>query len=304
MKVIITGGTGLIGQALAEDLAADGHDVILLSRSTGTVVGLSTSVRVEKWDGRTATGWGHLVEGADAIVNLAGANLSAGRWTAKRKQEILQSRQDPGAAVVQAVQAAKNKPAVVVQVAAIGYYGSSETELFDEEDGPGTDFLASVCQEWEASTKGVEDLGVRRVVVRMAVVLSKKGGALPRMLLPFKLFVGGPIGSGKQWMSWVHLADAVRALRFLIETPQAQGVVNLSATPLTNRQLSKIIGKVLHRPSFIPVPAFVLKLLFGEMSMVLLDGQRVSSKRLESLGFQFRYPEAEAALMDLLHKKA
>ena len=174
MKVIITGGTGLIGQALAADLAADGHEVILLSRSKGAIAGLSPTIRVEKWDGRTAAGWGHLVDGADAIVNLAGANISAGRWTAKRKQEILQSRQNAGAAVVQAVQQAQNKPAVVIQAAAIGFYGPSETKFFTEANGPGDDFLAQVCQAWEASTLPVEDLGVRRVVARLAVVLSNR----------------------------------------------------------------------------------------------------------------------------------
>lgn len=304
MKVIITGGTGLIGQALAADLAADGHEVILLSRSKGAIAGLSPTIRVEKWDGRTAAGWGHLADGADAIVNLAGANLSAGRWTAKRKQEILQSRQNAGAAVVQAVQQAQNKPAVVIQAAAIGFYGPSETKFFTEANGPGNDFLAQVCQAWEASTLPVEDLGVRRVVARLAVVLSNESGALPRMLLPFRFFVGGPLGSGKQWMSWVHIADTVEALRFLIDTSQAEGAFNISATPLTNRQFAKTIGMVMRRPSFIPVPAFVFKLLFGEMSTVLLEGQRVSSKRLTDLGFNFRYPEAQVALANLLHKKA
>jgi hypothetical protein len=302
MKIIITGGTGLIGRALAEDLAKDGHEVILLSRSSLPASSLPAGVRVEKWDGRTAQGWGQLADGADAIVNLAGENLSAGRWTAKRKRSILDSRTNPGAAVVQAVQQAAHKPGVVIQSSAVGYYGPGEAEGIAEDTPPAADFLAQVCQAWEASTQPVEALGVRWVVTRSGVVLSTRSGALPRMLLPFKFFAGGPLGSGRQWLSWIHLEDEVRALRFLIENPQAQGAYNLSARPLTNRQFAQAIGKVMRRPAFFTVPAFLIRLLFGEMSTVVLDGQHVSSQRLLEAGFQYRFPEAEAALRDLLKR--
>lgn len=302
MKIIITGGAGLIGRALAEDLAKDGHEAIILSRrpQPGTV--LPPGVRLEKWDGRTAQGWGKLADGADAIVNLAGENLSAGRWTAKRKRAIMESRTQSGAAVVQAVQQAVNKPRAVIQSSAVGYYGPSDDKLFSEDAPPADDFLAGVCQAWEASTQPVEALGVRRAVMRSGVVLSTRSGALPRMLLPFRFYAGGPLGSGRQWLSWVHLEDEVRAVRFLIDTPQARGVYNISAEPLTNRQFAKAIGKVMRRPSFFPVPAFIIRLLFGEMSTVVLDGQRVSAQRLSDQGFQFHYPEAEAALRDLLKR--
>jgi uncharacterized protein len=302
MKIIITGGTGLIGSALAEDLANDGHEVILLSRAAQSAKKFLPGIRVEQWDGRTAQGWGHLADGADAIVNLAGENLSAGRWTAKRKKAIIESRLNAGAAVVQAVQQATIKPRVLIQSSAVGIYGPHDAELFREEDAPANDFLGQVCQAWEASTQPVEAMGVRWVVARSGVVLSTRSGALPRMLLPFKFFAGGPLGSGRQWLSWVHLEDEVRALRHLIQNPQAKGIYNITAQPVTNRQFAKVIGKVMLRPAFIPVPAFIIRLVFGEMSTVVLDGQRVSAKRLEDLGFRFRFPEAEKALADLIKK--
>jgi uncharacterized protein (TIGR01777 family) len=303
MRVIISGGTGLVGSALAEALTQDGHEAIVLSRSPERAVDFPLGARLEKWDGQTALGWGKLVDGADAIVNLAGENLSAGRWTARRKQQILESRQNPGKAIFQAIQQAEKKPLVLIQSSAVGYYGPSGDEWLSEESPPATDYLAGVCQAWEASTQPVEDLGVRRVVTRSGVVLSTRAGAFPRMLLPFRLFAGGPLGSGKQWLSWVHLEDEVRALRFLIENPAARGAINIAAQPMPNRQFAKVLGKVMHRPAFIPAPAFAIRLLFGEMSTVVLDGQRVSAERLTGLGFRFRFPDAEAALMDICLKK-
>jgi uncharacterized protein (TIGR01777 family) len=302
MRIVITGGTGLIGKALAEDLAQDGHEVFILTRSPRTGTNSHPCIHYVQWDGRTAQGWGHLSEEADALVNLAGENLSAGRWTARRKRLILDSRANAGAAVVQAVQQAQRKPRVLIQSSAVGYYGPDTPGLLAENTPPANDFLGRVVQAWEASTQPVEALGVRRAVIRSGVVLSPKAGALPRMLLPFKFFAGGPLGSGRQWLSWVHLEDEVRAIRFLIEHSKAQGAYNISAEPLTNRQLARAIGKVMRRPAFFPVPAFLIRLLFGEMSTVVLDGQRVSSQRLESLGFRFRYPQAEPALADLLKR--
>ncbi len=303
MRIIISGGTGLIGSALAGNMARDGYEVILLSRKEQPVEGLAPGILLQKWDGRSAQGWGKFADGADAIVNLAGENLSAGRWTTRRKRMILESRVNAGAAIVEAIQQANDKPRMLIQSSAVGYYGPSETELFSEDDPPAKDFLAGVCQAWEASTQPIEDLGVRRVVVRTGVVLSSKAGALPRMLLPFKFYAGGPLGSGQQWLSWVHVEDEVRALRFLIDTSQARGVFNISAKPATNRQFAQTIGKVMHRPAFFPVPSFIIRLAFGEMSTVVLDGQRVSAKRLSDLGFQFRFSEVEAALRDLLDRK-
>jgi uncharacterized protein (TIGR01777 family) len=301
MAIIITGGTGLIGRALVANLAADGHEVVLLSRTPERATGLPAGARAEGWDGRTATGWGHLADGAKAIVNLAGESIAAGRWTAERKRHISESRLNAGRAVVQAVEAATHKPHVVIQASAVGYYGPRGDEEVTEETPPGNDFLAQVAVEWEGSTAPVEALGVRRAIIRSGVVLSSAGGALPPLLLPFKLFAGGPLGHGQQWFPWIHVADEVGAIRFLIEDQAASGPFNLTAPhPLTNAEFSRVLGRVLRRPAIMPTPAFALRLLFGEMATVLLDGQRAAPRRLLGLGFIFRLPEAEAALRDLL----
>jgi uncharacterized protein (TIGR01777 family) len=263
--------------------------------------------RIEPWDARTVHGWGHLADGATAIVNLAGASLSGtgffpARWTEKRRRAILQSRLDAGRAVVEAVAQATHKPGVVVQSSAIGYYGYHGDERLTESDAPGDSWLSRfVAQGWEPSTAPVEEMGVRRVVVRSGIVLSTEGGALTRLLLPFRLFAGGPMGSGAQWYSWIHLQDQVRALRFLIETSEAQGAYNLVApNPVRNRDLARHIGRIMRRPAFIPVPGFALRLAFGEVAGVVLKGQRALPRRLLALGFAFRFPTAEAALRDLL----
>ena len=303
MRVIIVGGSGLIGRALTANLTGDGHEVIILSRNPARAAGLPAGARAEGWDGRTAAGWGAAADGADAIVNLAGENLAGGRWTEERKRALRDSRLLSGQAVVQAVQSASRKPAVVVQASAVGYYGPHGDEEVTEETPPGSDFLARLAVEWEASTAPVESWGVRRVLIRTTPVLSLKEGALPRMVLPFRYFVGGPLGSGRQWFPWIHVADEAAAIRFLMERPDASGPYNLTAPQsLTNAQFSKILGRVMGRPSLIPTPALALRLIFGEMSTVLLDGQRAVPRRLQSLGFAFRFPDAETALRDLFHR--
>jgi uncharacterized protein (TIGR01777 family) len=204
--------------------------------------------------------------------------------------------------VTQAVEKASRKPGVIVQSSAVGYYGPDHGDaLLDESTAPADDFLGGVAVEWEASTAAVERAGVRRAIVRSGVVLSTEDGALPRILLPFKLFAGGPFGSGRQWMSWIHLADEVRAIRFLIETEAASGPFNLTApNPVTNADFGRTIGRVMRRPYFMPVPDFAMRAAFGEVATTVLDGQRVVPRRLQELGFEFRFPEAEAALRDLL----
>lgn len=303
MRILIAGGSGSIGQALTQSLIKDGHTVTILSRKPQPPAKSSTGVSILHWDGVTTSGWGHIINDIDAVINLTGENIGAGRWTKKRKQLILESRDKPGRALSAAIQQAKSKPGILLQVSGVGSYGASESQIFDEESAYGDDFAAGVCKVWEASTKAVETVGVRRIVVRLAVVLDKKTGALPRMLLPFRFFVGGPLGTGRQWFSWIHMQDAIRAIRYLIETPRGQGTYNVSANPVTNLQFAKTLGKVLHRPSFIPVPSFAIKLLFGEMGTVILDGQRVSTKRLEDLGFHFMFPNIGNALEQLFGKK-
>jgi uncharacterized protein len=302
MRVIVLGGTGLIGKALVAGLVKDGYAVVVLSRDPRRYSGrLPAGVQLQGWDGRSAQGWSHLADGAAALVNLAGESIGSGRWTAARKKSILESRVNAGKAVVEAVDAAQDKPRVVIQASAVGYYGSRRDEIVTEQDGPGDDFQSGVCQAWEASTLAVEAAGVRRAVIRSGVVLSLKGGAFPLMLLPFRLFVGGKTGSGAQWLSWIHLADEIAAIRFLIKNPQASGVFNLSApNPLTNAALSRLIGEVMHRPALLPAPAFAVRAVLGEMSTLILDGQRVVPERLQALDFIFQYPQAEGALRALL----
>ena len=309
MRVIITGGSGLIGRALAASLAADNHEVIILSRNAQSVRSLPKGARAEQWDGRTATGWGRLADGADAIVNLAAESIAGEsllpilfkRWTSRRKRRILDSRTNAGQAVLQAIEAAKRKPGVLIQSSAVGYYGTLRDEELTEEAYRGSDFLARVAWDWEVSTSQAEVMNVRRVVTRSGVVLSTKGGVLPIMLLPFKFFVGGRLGSGRQWFSWIHVADEVSAVRFLIDNPDARGPFNLTAPQtLTNAQFSKVIGRVMRRPSFFPTPGFALRLPLGEKATIVLDGQRPIPKRLLDMGFKFQFPEAEPALRDLL----
>lgn len=300
MRIIITGGSGLIGRALVESLAQDGHEVIVLSRNPAAVKNLPKGARAEKWDGRSALGWGQLADGVDAIVNLAGATISE-RWSDSRKKEIRESRVNAGKAIVEAVKAAVKKPSVVIQSSAVGYYGPRGSEEITEESGAGSDFLASICKSWEASTAELDSLGVRRPIIRTGVVLAKDGGALPRMLQPIKMFVGGPLGSGKQYFPWIHLKDEVAAIRFLIENKTANGVYNLSAPkPLTNKEFTQVTGKVLGRPAFMPVPAFAMETMFGEMSTLLLDGQRQMPAHLLKEGFKFQFTDAAAALKDVL----
>jgi uncharacterized protein len=306
MRIIITGGTGLIGKAVANSLAKDGHEIIVLSRNKHKTSGFASGVRVVEWDGRSAKGWGELADGAGAIVNLAGESIAGEgfppkRWTAERRKRIRDSRVNAGNAVTEAITAAAKKPGVLIQSSAVGYYGPRGSEDISENSPPANDFLAEVCKAWEASTAPVEALGVRLCIIRSGVVFSTKGGVLPMLSLPFKLFAGGKIGSGQQQTPWIHIDDEVEAIKFLINTPSANGVFNLTApNPLTNAQMATVLGRVLHRPSFIPTPGFPFKLAFGELGdVLLLKGQRAVPKHLQEAGFQFHYPEAEGALKDL-----
>jgi uncharacterized protein (TIGR01777 family) len=304
-RILITGATGFIGRALVGELTAKGYEVIALTRDPRKSESLfGARVRSAAWDGRTAEGWGPQADGALAIVNLAGDSLAEGRWTEAKKARILASRLESGAAVVEAIRAARTKPKVLVQASAVGFYGPRGDEPLDESSSPGDGFLAAVVRAWEDSTREAGDLGVRRVVARSGLVLGRDGGVLPRLVMPFRLFAGGPLGSGRQWSSWIHLSDEVRAIRFLVEREDLSGVFNLTAPhPLREKELCRAIGEVLRRPCWLPVPAFVLSLLFGEKAReTLLGGQCVLPQGLDSAGFEFAYPFARQALEDLLRK--
>jgi len=306
LQVVITGGTGFIGRALAASLARDGHRAIVLSRRPESAPVPGPGVEVVRWDGRSADGWGQLVAGAGAIVNLAGESITGtgwipSHWTAARKRRIAESRTSAGLAVVQAIEGAGGKLPALIQASAVGYYGPHDDEAITEDCPPGSDFLASVCVAWEASTQRAEALGARRVLLRTGLVLDAHAGALPRLMLPFKFFAGGPLGSGRQWCPWIHIADEVRAIRFLIESPEARGPFNLTApNPLTNLAFSRALGKAMGRPALALAPAFALRLALGEMATLVVDGQRALPARLAGLGFCFAFPDAGAALRDLV----
>lgn len=309
MRYIITGGSGIIGRQLAKSLVADGHEVIVLSRDPSAHQ-LPAGVRGVRWDARTAEGWGPLADGARAIINLAGESIGGsgtiplpGTWSDERKRRIKESRLNAGRAVVAAVDAAGVKPQVVFQMSGIDYYPATE-KVMTEESGRGHAFPAQVAAEyWEPSTAPVEQLGVRRVIARTAPLLHLKTGPLPASILQFKLFAGGRLGSGRQWFSWIHTEDTIRAIRFLTDNEAAEGVYNLaSPNPVTNAQFSRILGRVMGRPSLLPVPEFALKLMLGEVSTLVLDGRPVSVKKIQALGFTFRFPELEGALRDTMKR--
>jgi uncharacterized protein (TIGR01777 family) len=301
MRVIITGGSGLIGRELTKSLSNDGHEVIILTRNPKQDPQLPESARQVKWDAKSADGWGELADGAGAIINLAGEGIADSRWNEERKKRIYASRVDAGRAVMAAIGQATAKPKVLIQSSAVGYYGSRQDEPLSESASCGTDFLSQVCFDWEASTAGAEGMGVRRAVIRTGIVLSNEGGAWPRIVLPYKFFAGGPLGNGKQYWPWIHMADEVGSIRFLLDNEAATGVFNLSAPePLTNRDFGAKLGDVMKRPSLLPVPAFALNILFGEMSTVLLDGQRAIPQHLQELGYKFQYPSAQSAFAELL----
>ena len=301
MRVVIIGGSGFIGRALTRSLTRDGHEVVVVSRS-GRGRSPAGAVSFAAFDGSSGQGWSQHLDGAFALVNLAGENIASGFWTEARKARILESRLAAGRAVMDALGRVAAKPAVLIQGSATGYYGDRGEALTTEDAPRGTGFLAEVADKWEASTAAAPALGVRRVVVRTSVVLDAGGGALPRMLAPYRLFVGGPLGSGRQWFSWMHLDDKVRAIRLLMEHEDASGPYNLAAPEaVTQNGLAAALGKALSRPARLRVPPAVLRLVLGQMAQELfLNGARVVPERLTRLGFSFRFPTLAAALADIL----
>jgi len=304
MKIIIAGGTGFIGSALVNALLPEKHEIIVLSRAPEKIKLAHPAIQLVKWDGKTGDGWARYADGADALVNLAGEPIAPLPWFGERKIKIRASRVNAGYALADAALQAKNKPRALVQASAVGYYGLRGDERLNEDAPPGDDYLAQVCRAWEAATLAVEAQGVRRAVYRTGLVLARHGGILPLMALPFQFFVGGRVGDGKQWMSWIHLADEIAAIKTLIQNENARGAFNLVApNPVRNQTFARALAQALGRPSVIPTPAFALKAPFGEMAdLLLLGGQRVAPQRLAQLGFQFRFPTIEAALQDVYRK--
>lgn len=314
MKIVIAGGTGFLGQALADQALAIGHEVVVLSRgrpgSAAAAASLSSGGRGPSrasWlpDG-SAGNWASVVNGADAVVNLAGESIADGRWTAARKARILDSRVLATQSLVAAARAAATPPRVLINASAVGYYGSRGAEVLTEESAPGRDFLASVCTAWEREALQAAGSVQRVALVRSGLVLASHGGALGQMLAPFKLYAGGPLGSGRQFVAWIHLADWVRLVLFVLATDSVAGPVNgVGPNPVTNAAFAQTLGRVLHKPSLVPAPAVALRLALGEMAdALLLASQRVVPAKATAAGFAFLFPDLDAALRDLLDRAA
>ncbi|MBN1436383.1 MAG: TIGR01777 family oxidoreductase [Sedimentisphaerales bacterium] len=307
-RIVITGGTGFIGSALCRSLVDAGHNVVILSRRAqheGDVK--SEAIKIVRWDGANVGDWVTEVDGAFAIINLAGENLANGRWTAEKKERILDSRIQAGTVLLESIRQAVHKPEVWVQASAIGIYGSRGDALLDEAAGAGDGFLAEVAQQWEASVDDVCEYGVRLVVLRFGVVLGNSGGMLSHLLGVFRKGLGGPWGSGRQWLSWVHLADVIGVIRFALEDTRVDGVFNLvSPGAVQVAEFARVLGRTIHRPTIFRTPGFMLKLAFGsEMAReMLLAGQRVTAQRLLNAGYSFQFADLAEALDDLLGQNA
>jgi len=298
--IVIAGGSGFIGRRLSAVLAGAGYDIVVLSRAAPRPpVG---PVRFVQWTGVQATDrdeWPAVLEGTRAVVNLCGESIGGPRWTDRRKQALLESRTLPTQALVSAINASATPPEVFVQISGVGYYGNGDDPC-DETSEPGTGFLADLAVQWEAPLDELER-DCRTVIARMGVVLGRTGGALAQMLVPFRLFVGGPIASGRQWFSWIHLHDAAAALAWLIESQEGEGIFNVTApNPVRNEKFARTVGQVLHRPIVMFTPRILLKFLLGEQATLLCDGQQALPERLEQTGFQFSFSTIESAFNELV----
>ncbi len=292
MRYLITGGTGLVGSQLIDELLAGGHEVVNMSRS-GRPSGREGLLQL-KWNGKAIPAE---VKNIDVVINLAGASI-AKRWTEAYKKIVLESRINSTQACVDFIEVQENKPKVFLSASGINYYGSDFSEPKTEDDDPGVGFLSEVCQEWE---KPLEKSSIRTIALRISPVLSTKGGPLEKLLTPFKMFVGGPTGSGDQGFSWIHLDDLVGAIHFLVDHETASGPFNMTAPEhITNRQFASAIGKAINRPSFFRLPKFALETIFGDMSVVLWGGTMGSSEKIRQAGYQFKFPTVKEAMADLL----
>jgi uncharacterized protein len=306
MRVFVTGGTGLVGSRLIGRLRSRGDDVVLLTRRAAQArAKFDSSCKVVEGDPMQAGPWMDAVNDCDAVVHLAGENIFARRWSAGFKALLKESRTKSTENIVKAVCQNPNgpsgKPRVLVNASAIGYYGSHDDEELTEESAAGDDSLADICVDWEKAARNAENSGVRLGIVRVGVVLDNQGGALCKMLTPFKWFVGGPIGSGRQYISWIHHADLTGLFLLVLDQDSARGPVNGTAPhPVTNKQFSKALGRALHRPSFMPTPRFMLRAMLGEVANVITKGQRVLPAKAQALGYRFQFSDADTALGDLL----
>ena len=296
MNILITGGTGFIGSALSRDLRSAGHSVVITTRRP------ATSDEMITWNPPILIP-AEIMSKYDAVINLAGESISSGRWTESRKERLMSSRIDLTHVLVQSMKNADPRPRTLISSSAIGYYGPHGAEYVTEDTPPASDFLAGLCVAWEAEALKAEESGIRVALLRTGVVLETGGGALTQMVVPFRFFLGGPIGSGGQWLSWIHRDDEVGIIRHALENGSVSGPLNLTAPgPVTNREFSSALGKALGRPSWLPVPGFVLKIALGELGQIALTGQRVIPEKALKTGYKFKYPEVKGALGAILSK--
>ncbi|BAU14153.1 cell division inhibitor [Leptolyngbya sp. NIES-3755] len=301
MKVAVTGATGFVGSRLVERLLAEGHSVVAFTRSqTSSKFSPSPNLEVVTYNPKEVGDWQAKISGCDGVVNLAGEPIAENRWTPEVKKALLESRTLTTQNVVNAIAQSNPNPSVLVNASAIGFYGTSETAEFDETSASGQDFLAEVCQAWEAEASKVKETGTRLVILRIGIVLEN-GGALGKMLTPFKMFAGGPIGSGKQWFSWIHREDLVNLIMKALTDSSLEGTYNATApNPVKMADLTNTLGEVMNRPSWLPVPGFALEALLGDGAIVVLEGQQVLPKRTLSTGFEYEYPTVKQALSAIL----
>jgi len=300
VKIAITGATGFIGSRLVKRLLELEHQPMILTRNRAKATRLFPDLEIVGYTPTESGSWQDAIAGCDGVVNLAGEPIGENRWTPERKKAILDSRQLGTRRIVEAISQAQSKPSVLVNASAVGYYGTSETATYTETSPPGDDFLAQVCQAWEAEAQKVKEAGVRLVILRFGIVLGD-GGALAKMLPPFQLFAGGPIGSGRQWFSWIHREDLVNLIINALTRNDMEGVFNATApNPVRMSEFCQTLGDVLNRPSWLPVPSIALEALLGEGAKVVLEGQKVLPKRTTSCDFNYRYPNVKPALADIV----
>ncbi|ACK67541.1 domain of unknown function DUF1731 [Rippkaea orientalis PCC 8801] len=304
MKIAITGATGFVGSRLVEKLNNEGHQLLILTRNPNKAqriypASAFPNLQIIGYQPTASGEWQKAISGCDGVVNLAGEPI-AERWTPEHKKAILESRQLGTRKIVEAIAQAEVKPTVLVNASAIGYYGTSESKIFEENSPPGADFLAQVCQAWETEAKEVKQAGTRLVILRIGIVLGN-GGALAKMIPPFKLFAGGPLGNGRQWFSWIHREDLVNLMIQSLKRTEIEGILNATApNPVRMVKLCESLGEIMHRPSWLPVPDFALEVLLGESSKVVLEGQQVLPNKTQSVGFEYQYPEIKQALEDIV----
>lgn len=304
MHIVVTGGTGFIGRALCASLQQAGHRVTVLTRRLQEVNRVcGAAVTAVEWNDGGASGWEQILEGADAVVNLAGAPIADARWTTARKRLLTDSRVRGTRQLVEAMSRRTIKPRVLVSASGIGYYGASDDRVLDEGAARGQGFLADLCLEWEAAALEAASFGTRVVTLRTGMVLEQDGGALPKMLFPFRLFAGGPIMPGTQWVSWIHRRDHIGLIQWALATSSVSGPINAAAPgAVTMKTFCAALGQVLHRPSWLPVPGFVLKAALGELGTLMTTGQRVSPAKALAGGYTVQYPTLDSALRAILTK--